>query len=63
MGDSILAAESKPAQKALITLQDSAFGGLAGLKSNEKPEVHAQFKKEKAKTNKILMNEQNWQLA
>lgn len=55
--------ETKPAQKAMITLQDSAFGGLAGLKSAEKPEMHAQYKKEKAKTNKILMNEQNWQLA
>ena len=25
--------------------------------------MHAQLKKEKAKANKILMNEQNWQLA
>jgi hypothetical protein len=25
--------------------------------------MHAQFKKEKAKANKILMNEQNWKLA
>ena len=26
-------------------------------------ETHAKYKQEKAKTNKILMNEQNWQLA
>jgi hypothetical protein len=28
-------------QKAMITLQDSAFGGLAGLKGADKPEMHA----------------------
>ena len=43
-------------------MQDSAFGGQQ-LVTNEKPETSALFKKEKAKTNKIMMNEQNWQLA
>ena len=47
-------ATDKPAQKG-ITLVDSAFGGLVGLVNSV--DTHAQYKKEKAKTNKIMMNE------
>lgn len=50
-----LQVDAKPAAKG-ITLQDSAFGGFAGLQG-DKPDTHAQFKKEKEKTNKIMMNE------
>ena len=60
--DLLMTADAKPGQRGVITMSDSAFGGQALVKS-EKPETHAIFKKEKAKTNKIMMNEQNWQLA
>lgn len=55
------AVDSKPAARGVITLQDSAFGGLTSF--TDKTDTHAQYKKDKAKTNKILMSEQNWQLA
>lgn len=35
------ATDAKPATKGLITLQDSAFGGLTGLQTTAKAETHA----------------------
>lgn len=33
------------------------------MQGGGKSETHASFKKDKAKTNKIMMNEQNWQIS
>ena len=44
-------------------MQDSAFGVQSTImQAGGKSESHALFKKEKASTNKIMMNEQNWQI-